>query len=484
MSDSEPLTTLMAGGPMPLDEVIRIGREVADSLEKTGIHGELWPSAISVSGDRVGVLPPGAADRSKWGQYAAPERVLGKPATAASDVFSLSAILFHALAGRPPFKGDSPTAVMLAACTDVPLDLRQLRSDAPMELVTLLNRALSKDPAARYLHPATRQPEKSMGKSISDEKLRDMIRSILPSKHREVARQAKTHLKRVVRRGVRGDLRHVDFETTEADLFRDANQSYNVMWRRGSDKLNHFMRWCHALTKGMTREDALAYVRRILPDSLIGDHAYSHWEWERGLRYGREWPKFVHRDPARVRQSCIDSTRVRLERILRNDPESLGELNARIKSLKQEGEPRRLLRGIHDIEAFVTEAFDRCGMSVEWRCLNELIEQHDRKGGRKAALQRFTAPYRSGRTVPNLPPTSVTTKRSSYVGSVISGMSPPKALITSRVVFEWPTTSTVSPSCFSRTILAISAAYVSPAVTSTAFSPAFSATGAAVLRVR
>lgn len=147
---SEPLTLLMAGGPMPVDEVIRIGREAADALARAGVHGELWPSAIAVGDQSVGILPSGTAERVRWGQYGAPERILGKPATAQSDVFSLCAILFHALAGRPPFKGASAAEVMLSACTDMPLDLRELRRDAPMDLVTVLNRGLAKDPAQRY----------------------------------------------------------------------------------------------------------------------------------------------------------------------------------------------------------------------------------------------------------------------------------------------------------------------------------------------
>ena len=51
MSDFEPLTTLMASGPMPLEEVLRIGREAAAAL--TNVHGELWPSAVLVSSDGV-----------------------------------------------------------------------------------------------------------------------------------------------------------------------------------------------------------------------------------------------------------------------------------------------------------------------------------------------------------------------------------------------------------------------------------------------
>ena len=149
MADSEPLTTLMAAGSLEIAEVIRIGREAADSLERSGVHGELWPSAIAV-GDAVGIVPPGTGDRTRWLQYAAPERVLGKPATAVADVFSLAGILFHALAGRPPFGGASAAEIMLTACTDVALDVHDFRSDVPGELAAVIKRALSRDPAQRY----------------------------------------------------------------------------------------------------------------------------------------------------------------------------------------------------------------------------------------------------------------------------------------------------------------------------------------------
>lgn len=145
----EPLSILMAPGPMPPEEVARIGRAVAGSLP--GVHGELWPSSILVSDTAVEIAPPGSADRARYGQYAAPERILGKPASPASDVFSIGAILYHALAGRPPFRGDSPGAVMLAACTESPLELPP---QVPRQLEAIVQRCLSKDPARRYASPA------------------------------------------------------------------------------------------------------------------------------------------------------------------------------------------------------------------------------------------------------------------------------------------------------------------------------------------
>jgi CheY-like chemotaxis protein len=150
MSFSEPLSTLMADGPMPVLPAVRIARDLAGVLQE--VHGELWPSAIAVTDDGVGILPPGLGDRNRWGQYAAPERLLGRPATPASDVFSIAAILFHALAGRPPFRGDSASELMLAVCADLPLDLYALRPDVPKDLAALVGRCLARDASQR---PAT-----------------------------------------------------------------------------------------------------------------------------------------------------------------------------------------------------------------------------------------------------------------------------------------------------------------------------------------
>ena len=145
------LSTLMATGPMPVDRVLALGQAIAAALIE--VHGELSPGLIELDGDRV-TIAAAAGDRSRYAQYASPEKLLGKPLSAASDVFSLAAILFHALAGRPPFTADTPTAIMLAVCADAPADLQKLRSDVPAVLATILNRALAKEPSQRFPSPA------------------------------------------------------------------------------------------------------------------------------------------------------------------------------------------------------------------------------------------------------------------------------------------------------------------------------------------
>lgn len=136
---------------MPVGQVLAFGCAVAETLGD--LHGELSPGVIDFGDGRVKVHPA-SGDRARFAQYASPEKLLGKPVTAASDVFSLGAILFHALAGRPPFRGDTPTAMVLSICSERAPDLRPLRPDVPDALAMAVERALAKDPAERFASPA------------------------------------------------------------------------------------------------------------------------------------------------------------------------------------------------------------------------------------------------------------------------------------------------------------------------------------------
>ncbi|HEX6640902.1 MAG TPA: response regulator [Thermoanaerobaculia bacterium] len=143
---SETLTQLMSAGPMAAADVVRIGADVAAALE-TSVHGELWPLAITVSSDGVTLAPAGLADRSQYGPYAAPERILGAPVTRAADVYSVGAILFHAVTGYHAFPGETAASIMMSACTDAPLPLPP---DVPRALAAVILRCLAHDPDARY----------------------------------------------------------------------------------------------------------------------------------------------------------------------------------------------------------------------------------------------------------------------------------------------------------------------------------------------
>lgn len=82
--------------------------------------------------------------------YLAPERLAGKPATAASDVYSVGVVLFEALTGAPAFCAETPLALARAVADDMPAFTDSQRSQSDGALVAAVERALQKDPRARF----------------------------------------------------------------------------------------------------------------------------------------------------------------------------------------------------------------------------------------------------------------------------------------------------------------------------------------------
>ena len=91
-------------------------------------------------------------------------------------------------------------------------------------------------------------------------KIKDMIRSVLPSTYRQFARKAKSGQKRGLRRGLRQELRNADFDDTKIDFHRDASVSDVVWHRRLGDKIRHFIRWCNARTEDMDTDDVAVEI--------------------------------------------------------------------------------------------------------------------------------------------------------------------------------------------------------------------------------
>ncbi len=77
-------------------------------------------------------------------QYMPPEQAAGAPADPRMDVYALGATLYHLLAGAPPYGDDTGVRALLLAGPPPPL------TDAPPELAAVAERAMARDPAARY----------------------------------------------------------------------------------------------------------------------------------------------------------------------------------------------------------------------------------------------------------------------------------------------------------------------------------------------
>jgi serine/threonine-protein kinase len=81
--------------------------------------------------------------------YMSPEQVRGRHVDAGSDIYSLGALAYHLVTGRPPFSGENAIAVGFAHLSELPVPPRQLRADIPPELEAAILSALAKESAGR-----------------------------------------------------------------------------------------------------------------------------------------------------------------------------------------------------------------------------------------------------------------------------------------------------------------------------------------------
>src|SRR6185503_4644339 len=96
--------------------------------------------------------PTGTTDGVGTPQYMPPEQVSRRNGEIGtwSDVYGLGATLYHLLAGRPPFEGDTIVEVVQKVLSDTPARLRAARPDVPLALEAIVFKCLEKDPKNRY----------------------------------------------------------------------------------------------------------------------------------------------------------------------------------------------------------------------------------------------------------------------------------------------------------------------------------------------
>lgn len=149
---------LEARGPVGVTEALEITKSIAAGLaamHALGLsHRNLTPENVKLQHGRVKILDAGTApqhelDPSGATAYIAPERAAGRRATAQADLYSLGTVLFELLTGVPPFRADTPLAVLdLHRRASVP-PLASHRDDVPPVVEQLMLHLLAKDPDAR-----------------------------------------------------------------------------------------------------------------------------------------------------------------------------------------------------------------------------------------------------------------------------------------------------------------------------------------------
>jgi serine/threonine protein kinase len=162
------LAQALQKGPLPWRDVVALARQILSALacahEFNIIHRGISTESISITDEGTvelsnfelakGVSSPQLTQAGAiFGNagYISPEQARGTgELDSRSDIYSVGAVLYHALAGRPPFRAASEFELMLAHVKETPSPPGSFDASVPAALDSIVLKALSKDPARRY----------------------------------------------------------------------------------------------------------------------------------------------------------------------------------------------------------------------------------------------------------------------------------------------------------------------------------------------
>ena len=152
--------------PLPLQLKLDIVTDVLSGLSyahKRGIvHRDIKPANIRLTEERrakimdFGIAHLASSSATRTGlivgtpDYMAPEQVTGGRITAATDLFSVGTVLYEILSGARPFQSPTVHGVLYKVVSEEPPPLQSLVPGLPQELYTVVQRALAKQPDARF----------------------------------------------------------------------------------------------------------------------------------------------------------------------------------------------------------------------------------------------------------------------------------------------------------------------------------------------
>jgi serine/threonine-protein kinase len=181
--EGETLAEQLAAGPLPVDDALRVAREIAEGLEAAHergiVHRDLKPANVKLTPQgQVKILDFGLAkaleaerpapDQSHsptvtagtaagvilgTAAYMSPEQARGRAVDERADIWAFGAVIYEMLTGRRAFGGESVSDTLAAVLTKDP-DWSALPADTPASVRRTLRHCLARDPRTRFHHIA------------------------------------------------------------------------------------------------------------------------------------------------------------------------------------------------------------------------------------------------------------------------------------------------------------------------------------------
>jgi len=177
--EGETLAKRLEKGPLPLEQVLKYGMQIADALDKAHrsgvVHRDLKPGNIMLTPTGAKLLDFGlakptaplssavtltAATRNSpvteqgtivgTFQYMSPEQIEGKELDGRSDLFSLGAVLYEMVTGQRAFQGKSQLSVASAILEKEPVPISSIKPMTPPALDHAIRRSLAKEVERRW----------------------------------------------------------------------------------------------------------------------------------------------------------------------------------------------------------------------------------------------------------------------------------------------------------------------------------------------
>jgi hypothetical protein len=183
--EGETLAQRLSKGPIPVEQALRYGIEIADALDKAHRHGivhrDLKPANVMLTKvgtklldfglARTGVSPVSGSLETRLSsipagtpldpltargtilgtfQYMAPEQIEGVEADARTDIWAFGCVLYEMLSGRRAFEGKSQVSLLGAILEREPTPVSELQPTTPPALARLVRTCLAKNPDDRF----------------------------------------------------------------------------------------------------------------------------------------------------------------------------------------------------------------------------------------------------------------------------------------------------------------------------------------------